>query len=105
MTDQNKTAQDAFSRLNHARCGSLVAPEHEYLEALRNGLYLWIREVENEIGRKLADETNAKAAAEESFRPDDDPEFLHDDSDHFRDDVEADADMLFRAGYGPEDYH
>jgi hypothetical protein len=46
MKNSNKTAQDAFERLQQARLGSLVEPTEEYLSELRAGLAAWSYEID-----------------------------------------------------------
>lgn len=49
---QNQTAQDAFSRLHGARIGSNVNASLDYLVALRNGLYEWIGQLDEELAKR-----------------------------------------------------
>jgi hypothetical protein len=45
----NEKRDDAFSRVSYAMTGSLVNPTTEYLEALREYLYVWIHRVDEKI--------------------------------------------------------
>lgn len=61
----NNTRQDAFERVVQAKLGSLAEePTSEYLEGLRDQLYVWLREVEVKIETSAIADAEARELAE-----------------------------------------
>lgn len=54
MSDKNVTAYDAHVRVSTARAGSLVDAKEPYLRALKEGLLLWIEQIDGALALEAA---------------------------------------------------